>query len=238
MTRGVSTANRWRYEFQHQPKLEWNDNSRGARLPRPDRLDPMPSPLSKYRREALWGLAVGSQVLVELYRSLGDPKQQDRAVRLGRYGVEQLQRANLFKVVELRARGNALKLGLSDETELEHHGWYHGLLAGFELAFLVVLGTSALDRHGLQGAMGQVQRTLGAAVLGIDTAFPTEAAIHLVRSSLDAAEVIARGAVEAQFHENPDGLSNDEVRFLIAQSIPPIRESLWAAVLTLRPQWV
>lgn len=172
----------------------------------PARIDSMHSPLSKYRREALWGLAVGSQVLVDLYRALGDPKQRDRALRLGRYGVEQLQRANLFRTIELRHRGEALRLGPSDDIELEKQAWHHGLQAGFELAFLVALGASALDHHGLQGAMGQIQRTLGAAVLGIDTAFPTDTAVHLVRSSLDAAEAVARGALEEQFQENPDGL--------------------------------
>lgn len=195
------------------------------------------SPLSNYRREALWGLVACSQVLVDLYRTLGDSKQQDRALRLGSYGIEQLQRGNLYQVAELRRRMEELRGGMADEAELERVAWRRGLQAGFELAFLVNLGTGASDPRGLQGATGQVQRTLGASVLGIDTAFPAETAGLLARTALEAAEAVARGVLQSQFHENSDELSEAEVQSLIEEALPSIRDSIWAGVVQLRPTW-
>ena len=195
------------------------------------------SPLSRYRIEALWGLAACSRVLVELYRTLRDDKQRDRGTRLGSYGVEQLQRARKYDLGELRRRSEALRGGLVDEVELEHRAWCRGLKAGFELAFLVALGTGTLDRPGLQGTLGQVQRTLGAGILGVATAFPTEQAGPLVRAALDLAEAVATAVLRAQFEDGEEELSPAEIGFLIAEALPPIKDSIWRAVLQLRPDW-
>lgn len=195
------------------------------------------SPLSRYRIEALWGLATCSRVLAELYRTLGDDKQRDRGTRLGSYGVEQLQRARMYDMEELRRRSEALRGGLVEEVELEHRAWCLGLKAGFELAFLVALGTGASDRPGLQGTLGQIQRTLGAGILGVATAFPSEKAGPLARTALDQAEAVAAAVLQAQFEGGEEALSLAEIEFLIAEALPPIKDSIWRAVLQLRGDW-
>lgn len=209
----------------------------GTPATRPGTLGWMRSPLSSYRIDALWGLVVASQVLVNLYRSLRDSKQQDRAMRLGSYGIEQLQRANLYKVVDLRQRTEALRAGLMDEVEVERRAWRHGLQAGFEMGFLVAMGQGVSDSPGLQGALGQVQRTLGAGVLGLSTAFPVEEAVPLVQEALERAQGQARVSMRTQFEDSAEGLTPEEVDALLRDALPHIREVIWRAVLVVRPEW-
>lgn len=157
-------------------------------------------------------VVVASQILMGLYRRLGDEKQASRAIQAGASADERCQRLNLHaQIHEQRAQ---FRTEYPDETEAESAAWR--LLvegqAGLS-AFHALVDHNHFHAEGIRSKRHNTYRGFQVALRGFRTAFPEEMTAPWIQQTIhQAADLCARTIVfdvDEPSEAHREGMYND-----------------------------